>query len=114
MNANDSWVSRPFAVESLTRRTTEDRERNTPQTLCAPRYSKFKKKKISGFLKNPAPASSHFYMKKLLLLAAVLAGATFTSRAGGVHFSFGFGLPLPLPPPVIVSRPAPVVVAPPV
>jgi hypothetical protein len=59
-------------------------------------------------------------MKKLLLIAAVLAGAVSASRAG-VNFNFGMGLPVPQPlvvvshrAPVYASdcRPAPVVYAP--
>lgn len=48
-------------------------------------------------------------MKKLFLIATILAGAVGVSQAG-VNFSIGIGLPVP--PPVIISRPAPVYVAP--
>src|SRR3954469_17257276 len=54
--------------------------------------------------------SSYLSMKKLLLLSAVLVGAASASQAGGIHFGLSF--PLPTPPRVVISRPAPVVIAP--
>jgi hypothetical protein len=60
----------------------------------------------------------YYYMKKILLLSAVLLGAVTASQAGGVHFSIG--IPFPAPPvvvapapPVVVAAPAPAYIAPP-
>jgi hypothetical protein len=50
-------------------------------------------------------------MKKLFLIATILAGAAGVSHAG-VNFSIGIGFPVP--PPVIITRPAPVYVPTPV
>ncbi|HEU5122448.1 MAG TPA: hypothetical protein VFW05_00130 [Verrucomicrobiae bacterium] len=50
-------------------------------------------------------------MKKLFLIATILAGAIGVSHAG-VNFSIGIGIPVP--PPVIISRPAPVYIPAPV
>src|SRR2546425_11011363 len=55
-------------------------------------------------------------MKKILLLSAVLLGAVSASQAG-IRFNLGFPLPpLPLPPlpGIVIGRPAPTYVAPPV
>lgn len=75
--------------------------------------SRFIHRKI---LQNPLDARLPFiasrlylYMKKLLLLSAVLLGAVSVSQAG-VRFNFGLGLPLP-PPPIIAPAP-PAYVAP--
>jgi hypothetical protein len=69
-------------------------------------------------LKSHFPASSHYCMKKLILIALVLGGMASATYAG-VNVSVGFGLPFPplphLPVPVVVAHPpvyAPVVVAP--
>jgi hypothetical protein len=69
-------------------------------------------------LKSHFPASSHYCMKKLILIALVLGGMASATYAG-VNVSVGIGVPFPhLPVPVVVSHPpvyaAPVVVAPPV
>jgi hypothetical protein len=50
-------------------------------------------------------------MKKLLLLTAIVAGATSAAQAE-IGFNIGFRLPLPPPPAVVFGRPAPVVIAP--
>jgi hypothetical protein len=50
-------------------------------------------------------------MKKLMLVAAVLLGGIAASKAG-VDVHIGIGLPFPRPERVIISRPAPVIVAP--
>jgi len=76
-------------------------------------------KKSAWRLNTGAAWPSNLYMKKILLLSAVLLGAVSASQAG-VRFNFGFGIPLPPPPvvvapaPVYVQPPAPVCVAPPV
>src|SRR3989442_11475295 len=58
-------------------------------------------------------SSSLIDMKRIVLLSAVLLGAVSASQAG-VHLNIGLPLP-PLPlPGIIIGRPAPVVVAPPV
>ena len=49
-------------------------------------------------------------MKRILLLSAVLLGAVSSSQAG-VRFGIGIGIPLPG---VVISQPAPVMVASPV
>ena len=51
--------------------------------------------------------SSDLYMKKLLLLSAIVLGAVSASQAG-IRFNIGFGLPLPVPPVAVVAAPAPV------
>src|SRR5205823_5159485 len=51
--------------------------------------------------------TSDLYMKKILLLSAILLGAASASQAG-VRFRFGFGLPLPPLPGIVLSAPAPV------
>jgi len=52
-------------------------------------------------------------MKRILLVSAVLLGAVSASQAG-VRLNLGFGLPLPPLPGIVISAPAPVLVAPPV
>jgi len=49
-------------------------------------------------------------MKKLLLLSAIVIGAASAAQAGGINLRFGF--PLPAPPRLVITPPAPVVVAP--
>jgi hypothetical protein len=46
-------------------------------------------------------------MKKLIILSAILLGTGLAAQAG-VHVSVGIGFPVP--PPVVISRPAPVIV----
>jgi hypothetical protein len=48
---------------------------------------------------------------KMLLVAALLAGASVSARAG-VHFGFSFGVPVVVAPAPVVVAPAPVAVAP--
>src|SRR5262245_59068000 len=52
--------------------------------------------------------SSHLCMKKLLVLSVIIAGAA-TAAHAGVAFNIGLGLPHAN---VVISRPAPVYVAP--
>jgi hypothetical protein len=51
--------------------------------------------------------SSDLYMKKLVLLSAIVIGAATASQAG-VNLHIGFNLPLPPLPGVVISHPAPV------
>ena len=76
-------------------------------------YSKENSQKSSFRGKKNNAASSDGYMKRILLLSAALLGAASAARAG-VQFNFGIGLPLPPLPGIVIGRPAPVVVAPPV
>jgi hypothetical protein len=76
-------------------------------------YSKKILLKSRSFLNARLNFPSNEYMKKLLLLSAVLLGAVTASQAG-IHFNFGIGLPLPPPPPIVIAPAAPVYVQPPV
>ena len=49
------------------------------------------------------------YMKKIILLSAILLGAATASQAG-VRLNFGFGFPAP--PPVVVAPAAPIYIQP--
>jgi hypothetical protein len=57
---------------------------------------------------HPTRLRLYYYMKKLLLLSAVLLGAVTASQAG---VRLNIGIPLPVPPPVVVA-PAPTYVQP--
>src|SRR4051812_30354582 len=65
-------------------------------------YSKKILQKSADSLNTGASAPSILYMKKLLLLTAVLLGAATASQAG-VRFNVGIGIPLS--PPVVVTQP---------
>ena len=75
-------------------------------------YSKENSQKSSFSGKKSNAPSSDGYMKKILLLSAALLGAASAAQAG-VQFNFGIGLPLPPLPGIVIGRPAPVIVAPP-
>jgi hypothetical protein len=82
-----------------------------PQTLLP--SGLFKEKRAKDYLPpEPAAAVARLIccMKRILLISAVLLGAVTASQAG-VRFGIGIGLPLPG---VVISGPAPCVVAPPV
>jgi hypothetical protein len=85
------------------------RDRLSSATFFAAIYSIQNFKKCAERLNISAACPSNLYMKKILLLSAVLLGAVSASQAG-VRFNLGFGIPLP-PPPVVVA-PAPVYVQP--
>jgi hypothetical protein len=67
-------------------------------------YSKQMSRKRTLRQNAPSRLSSHSYMKKLLLVSAVVLGAVSASQAG-VRFNIGFNLPLPAPPVAVISRP---------
>ena len=71
-------------------------------------YSKKIFKNVSAASIQPRRGRLYYYMKKILLLSAVLLGVVTVSQAG-VRFSIG----IPLPPPVVVTPPAPAYVQPP-
>src|ERR1051325_2273452 len=71
------------------------------RTLRVAIYSKINYQKSAAGFNTVNRAASNEYMKKLLLLSAVLLGAVTASQAG-VHFSIGIPFPAP---PVVVAPP---------
>lgn len=88
-------------------------DNDRPQTALDSDYSKLKVQNVLPKPKNDEPSPSHSRMKKILLVATVLAGGVMLSQAGvSVHIGIGFPLPPPPVPIVVVPAPAPICPAP--